>query len=85
MDPYSANELSRIILDIQGYLEKHPRASDTPEGVMHWLARQRYENMLELVGQALERLVQEGVMEKRKMPDGRWVYSLGHEGPRPAK
>lgn len=52
---------------------------------MHWLARQRYENMLELVGQALDRLVQEGVMEKRKMPDGRWVYSLGHEGPRPAK
>jgi len=84
VDLHSSYDISKIIWDIQRYLEKYPQASDTPEGVMHWLARQRYENMLEMVERALEQMVQDGVMTKRKMPDGRWVYSHGGEGSKPA-
>lgn len=53
------------------YLQAHPDAADTLEGVVKWwLPRQRYLDAMESVEAALELLVQREMVEKFPGPSG---------------
>jgi hypothetical protein len=61
---------------IEHYLKQHPNAADSLEGIQHWwLFRHRYAEDTLQVERALERLIAEGVVVRRILPDGRAVYS----------
>lgn len=62
--------------EIKRYLEAHPNAADSAEGIARWwLARQRFEEATEIVQRALEHLVAEGEVVKTVTGEGRILYS----------
>lgn len=62
--------------EILCYLKTHPKAADTLDGVVHWwLLRQRYMRGLKQVQQALDELVEQGLVEKRSYADGTAIYA----------
>jgi hypothetical protein len=64
------------------YLDAHPDASDTVEGIARWwLARQRLDDAKEIVRVALDLLVDRGVLRTRTLPGG---VTLFEKRPRPA-
>ena len=65
-----------VAQEISHYLETHPNASDTLEGVVKWwLARQRYEYAFRTVEKALEYLVEQGKVAKQATVGGKTLYS----------
>ncbi len=80
---------SRVLeaaMAIKRYLQSHPNAADSSEGVLRWwLARQRYDESVETVRQALEWLVTEGEVEKTETYGGGPVYSSASNQPRQGK
>jgi hypothetical protein len=77
------DEVECIARDVQAYLERHPHAADTLEGVVKWwLMRQRYDQAEALVSKALNVLEDEGRIARVTTSDGRTIYSkagYGHE------
>ena len=68
-------DVARIAADVRKYLELHPHAMDTVEGITNWwLPILRYEEARERVQQALEYLESLGEIARRQMPDGRSLY-----------
>jgi hypothetical protein len=64
-----------IAQEIDRYLEKHPNAADSLNGVVRWwLARQRYEDAVEDVQAALEYLETQQAIVKQTNPDGTVIY-----------
>lgn len=58
-------QVTRIARAISRYLASRPDACDTVEGIAHWwLLRQRYEDALPRVAQALDFLVTTGEVTK---------------------
>ncbi|MEJ2454148.1 MAG: hypothetical protein P8103_08340 [Candidatus Thiodiazotropha sp.] len=75
------DEVERIARDVQAYLERHPHAADTLEGVVKWwLMRQRYDQAEGLVGKALNMLEHDGLIAKATTSDGRTIYSSAAPG-----
>ena len=75
--------LSEIQSEILMYLEEHPDAADTIEGVRQWWLFQRmaaYSRDKVLV--ALDRLRNEGLIEAVTLSDGQKVFSLPESGRR---
>ena len=65
---------------IKQYLNEHPQAADTLEGIVHWwLLRQRYERAVSLVDDALELLVQQGVLSKIVSNGSQTIYTMKRE------
>lgn len=63
---------------LRRYLESHPNASDSLEGVMRWwLASERVEASQAMVRGALEQLAEEQVVRVRVLSDGTRVYLAG--------
>lgn len=61
--------------EIASYLESHPNAADTAEGILTWwLARQRYAETRRNVEQALAYLTEQGLVRASDGPHGR-IYS----------
>ena len=61
--------------EIAAYLESHPAAADSAEGILTWwLARQRYAQTKRNVEQALEYLTEQGLVRISEGPRGR-IYS----------
>ena len=70
---------------VRRYLEAHPNAFDTAEGIrMWWLAG--LEPAPATVQAALDHLVERGIAVERPLPDGRTGYAAGtlpgHDPPR---
>lgn len=66
---------------IRQYLQAHPGASDTLEGITAWwLLRHRIDISLTEVQQAVNKLVAEGVIKESEGQDGRTVYALRDGG-----
>jgi len=65
-----------IAESIERYLEDHPKAADTVEGIANWwLAGQRHQQTQEEIQQALDYLVEKGVIRRTELVNGRVVYS----------
>ena len=60
----NSEKIENIRNSIQRYLDKHPQASDTVEGVMVWLERQNFDDTLSLVKKVLDQLVEEGTLSR---------------------
>jgi predicted transcriptional regulator len=66
---YFSNK-SRIAHEILAYLFAHPDAKDTLEGVMEWwLLEQKIKDGITLVKEALEELVEKGLVIEQKAED----------------
>ena len=73
---------SEIQVAVLDYLHAHPHAADTLEGITRWwLPQQRYVNALSRIETVLQRLVVQGDLQLRRLPDGTALYSL--DTPRP--
>ena len=73
-DNSKVQSLSRDILD---YLKKHPEASDTLEGIATWwLQKQRIEQLVDEVAEALELLVENGTVRVHKTLNGTSLYKI---------
>jgi hypothetical protein len=67
-------EVERSVLE---YLAGHPYAADTLDGITHWwLPRQRYTTAQQRIEAVLVRLVDQGVLQLRRLPDGTAMYAL---------
>lgn len=76
MDQDIDKNVLAVAKEIQSYLDKHPNAADSAEGVMRWwLSQQRFEESMQIVQAALELLVSKGNVDRAVTPGGRAVYS----------
>jgi hypothetical protein len=58
------------------YLETHPHAADTLEGIVNWwLPLQRHQDALEEIEKILEELVEDGQVVKKILPDKKVIYA----------
>ena len=58
------------------YLEQHPNAADTVEGVaVWWLGGNESDEWLSIVRCAIERLVNSGDVSQKTMPDGTTIVT----------
>ena len=74
--PTDDEQVLTLARGIERYLEKHPNAADSLEGIQRWwLIRHRYAEDTLQVEQALELLIAKGIVVRRILPDGRAVYS----------
>jgi len=73
-----------VAQELLEYLNEHPGAADTLEGIMSWwLPRQRYEREVRNIEQGLEELVAQGVVRKDRLIDGTVLYSRVQHSHRP--
>ncbi|MHC4086025.1 MAG: hypothetical protein ACYSWZ_00805 [Planctomycetota bacterium] len=69
--------ISRMILD---YIRKNPDTGDTLEGIVKWwLELARIESSVDEVADALENLIQKGIIRIRKLKDGTAFYKINKE------
>ena len=72
--------LSPLSVEILGYLEQNPRASDTLVGIARWwVLRQRIEAMTTEVKGALDQLVALGLVVRTSRAHAQPVYRLNHQ------
>jgi hypothetical protein len=70
------DDIVKLADEISSYLQAHPDATDTLEGVITWwLTRQRYMQATAEVQCALDYLESRGVVKKIPTPGGGTVYS----------
>lgn len=62
---------------ILSYLELHPNSADSPRGVRLWLRILPDELSENIVRTALEKLVERGDIEARRLAEGTVVYGRG--------
>ena len=61
---------------IERYVNDHPRAADTPEGIRSWwVAGRRHAESLDNVQSALDYLVALGRLSRVALPDGAMIYA----------
>ena len=73
---FRVEDIQEIAGQIERYLTKHPKASDSLPGILcWWLPRQRFEESATKVVQALELLVERGTVSKRITMDGNSIFS----------
>ncbi len=67
--------LSDIAWAIRRYLDAHPNAADSMDGIMRWwLTRQRYADTASNVQEALDQLEAHGLISRTHLSDGKVVY-----------
>ncbi|SFS14407.1 hypothetical protein SAMN05216570_3081 [Dyella sp. OK004] len=72
-------EVERAVL---AYLERHPDAADTLDGIVSWwLPQQRYEIERQRIEQALGHLVALGRLRCDRLPGGDVLYALNRSDP----
>lgn len=76
MKPLSDQHIAQVGEEILWYLQAHPNAADSLMGITHWwLPRQRYEEALNIIRQALDYLVKQQRIDQRVLPDGKVLYA----------
>lgn len=65
---------------VLSFLDRHPQAADTLEGIANWwLPQQRYVTAEARIEAVLRQLVMEGALQMRRLPDGTPIYTRNHE------
>jgi Fe2+ or Zn2+ uptake regulation protein len=76
MNPQDEPGLARLSEEILRYLRTHPQAADTVDGIVGWwLPRQRHDEAVDRVQDALDKLVASGLLEKITLVDGTVLYA----------
>lgn len=79
--PIDKDEIAALAEQIRLYLETHPAAADTLDGIVSWwLQGPRHPHAVEGVERALEILADAGVVEKVTRSDGHVIYRRAHLG-----
>ena len=66
-----------VSLEVLRYLLRHPNAQDTLEGISEWwILEERIIQKYAEVQQALKKLVEQGFVLEKQMPQGRVIYCL---------
>jgi len=83
-DPkYHSSDVSDIARLIFSYLQNHPRASDTLEGIASWwVMNQRLSESIDIIQRALQQLEDRGLIIRSNARGGRTLYKAasGEEG-----
>jgi Fe2+ or Zn2+ uptake regulation protein len=85
MSDTEESRIAQLKDEILKYLGAHPQAADTVGGIANWwLPRQRYQEKIQKVQQALDDLVERGLVTKTTLADGTILYErlgqrTGHE------
>lgn len=70
--------ISAIAAEVLAYLDAHPDAADTADGILRWWLSPRHADASDAdVEQALERLVAYDAVMRQRMADGRTLYVRG--------
>jgi hypothetical protein len=73
--------LREVETAVLAYLQKHPEAADTLEGIVSWwLPQQRYETDRERIERVLSELVTRGKLRCEHLPGGAALYALNRSG-----
>ena len=68
-------DVRRVASEIERYLERHPNAMDTLEGIAKWwISQQRYEEALRTVHMALDYLVTKKEVSRQILSNGESIY-----------
>ena len=68
-------DVQKLAEEISRYLLEHDGVADTLEGVTQWwLLRQRLHEGRNKVARAIDYLCEQGVIERRELPDGKILY-----------
>jgi len=69
--------ISAIQTDVLEYLQGHPDAADSADGIRQWwLLAEMARRSIDRVQAALDELVAAGLIEHRVMDDGRLIYAV---------
>lgn len=68
-------EVEGIARELEQYVSLRPTAADTPDGIARWWLDRREQPALNRVEAALELLVARGVLVRRLLPGGKFVYT----------
>jgi hypothetical protein len=69
-------EIRAVADALRAYIAANPRSSDSLYGIRRWwLGAIGMEVSTQLAAAALEQLIDEGVMARRTLPDGRLLYA----------
>lgn len=68
------DEVMRTRNALLAYLERHPNAADTLEGICQWWLTANEICSHEIVLLATKNLVAQGRLEEQVLPDGRCIY-----------
>jgi hypothetical protein len=71
-------QMERVIAALVAYLDKHPTASDTLEGISRWWLPEAVSHSRTDVERALERLCAQGKIEKCSKADGQIHFRRRH-------
>lgn len=75
MSKIEVSNKMHVANEIEKYLDYHPNAADTLEGIIKWwISRIRLEETIEVVSEALSILESKGIVTKRDSADGRKIY-----------
>jgi hypothetical protein len=83
--PISGSPASDVSADIRRYCATHPSALDSVEGIAMWVAMQRHEDVLKQVREAVDQLVNDGVLVKYKRESGEFVFGCSARGNAPCQ
>lgn len=71
-----SNEDGEVEKSVLAYLDGHPEAADTLQGIVNWwLPQQRYESDCQRIEQTLGALVARGKLQRSSLPGGEVLYA----------
>jgi len=75
----SSERTMAIASIIERYVQEHPHAADTPEGIRaFWVSRQRVGDSVDDVRKALDYLVARRRLSSSILPDGQVIFRAAH-------
>jgi hypothetical protein len=78
--PFVDAELEQIVAALLAYLSAHPSAADTAEGIAEWWLGGLEGSVTKVaVEQALQRLIDEGVVASKRIANGTVIYALNNK------
>jgi hypothetical protein len=69
-----------IARDLERYVDRHPAAADTVDGIARWWLAGPMQPPRRDVEAALDLLVRRGVLSRRPLPDGNTVFARARTG-----
>ena len=73
--PTEENRTEAIAGEITRYLAQHSGCADTFDGISRWwISRIRFDEALQDVREALDKLLSRGVVEEQRLADGTVLY-----------